>query len=337
MIENARLNRPGRRTGDAASRHRPGLGRPAPPAARCRTAVRHSPISPPQRSGPPHRRRLLRFRRTGRRRDRHRAGRRVGQGRRRRPDHVGGAGVAADHLVRGRRATAAPRRAHERVRLPVDAGEQVRDLLLRAARRGGAELRYVNAGHNPPYSPAAAGIDRRLGVPEIEELTVGGTVVGMFPEMVYEEATVELRAGDVLLAFTDGVPEAHNPEDEEFGEERLQELLRRRPRTCRPTGSARGLSAGDDRLDSRRGAVRRSHLRRDEGSLTTAEGSIQRQEPRVGLEPHAFAVEFTVPYPPPAAALRTARRCRTTPRNSFVPSGSVRSRPLARLEPSLAW
>ena len=48
----------------------------------------------------------------------------------------------------------------------------------------------------------------------------------MFPEMGYEEATVELHPGDVLFVFTDGVPEAHNPEDEEFGEERLQQLLR---------------------------------------------------------------------------------------------------------------
>ena len=45
--------------------------------------------------------------------DRHRAGRRVGKRRRRRLDHVGGAGVAADHLVRGRRAAATPRRANE--------------------------------------------------------------------------------------------------------------------------------------------------------------------------------------------------------------------------------
>jgi sigma-B regulation protein RsbU (phosphoserine phosphatase) len=48
----------------------------------------------------------------------------------------------------------------------------------------------------------------------------------MFPEMRYEEATVALCSGDILLAFTDGVPEAHNPENEEFGEERLQQLLR---------------------------------------------------------------------------------------------------------------
>jgi sigma-B regulation protein RsbU (phosphoserine phosphatase) len=89
------------------------------------------------------------------------------------------------------------------------------------------QLRYVNAGHNPPYL-LRAGWRSTAGSapPEIEELSTGGTVVGMFPEMEYEEATVELCPGDVLLAFTDGVPEAHNPENEEFGEERLQQLLR---------------------------------------------------------------------------------------------------------------
>jgi putative ABC transport system permease protein len=91
----------------------------------------------------------------------------------------------------------------------------------------GRYLRYVNAGHNAPYLLRAS---RRSTAgsapPEIEELSTGGTVVGMFPEVEYEEATVELCCGDVLLAFTDGVPEAHNPENEEFGEERLQQLLR---------------------------------------------------------------------------------------------------------------
>jgi len=88
-------------------------------------------------------------------------------------------------------------------------------------------LRFVNAGHNAPYL-LRAGWRSTAGsaLPEIEELSTGGTVVGMFPEMEYEEATVELCPGDVLLAFTDGVPEAHNPENEEFGEERLQQLLR---------------------------------------------------------------------------------------------------------------
>ncbi|HEU4939900.1 MAG TPA: SpoIIE family protein phosphatase, partial [Vicinamibacterales bacterium] len=87
-------------------------------------------------------------------------------------------------------------------------------------------LRYVNAGHNAPYLFRAGRRSTADGASDIEQLTVGGTVVGMFPEMSYEEATVELYPGDVLLAFTDGVPEAHNPESEEFGEERLQQLLR---------------------------------------------------------------------------------------------------------------
>jgi sigma-B regulation protein RsbU (phosphoserine phosphatase) len=91
----------------------------------------------------------------------------------------------------------------------------------------GRQLRYVNAGHNAPYlvrAGRASAADPASA--EIEQLSVGGTVVGMFPEMGYEEATVELHPGDVLFVFTDGVPEAHNPEDEEFGEERLQQLLR---------------------------------------------------------------------------------------------------------------
>ena len=88
-------------------------------------------------------------------------------------------------------------------------------------------LRYVNAGHNAPYLFRADRPSTADGASsDIEQLTVGGTVIGMFPEMDYEEATVELCPGDVLLAFTDGVPEAHNPEQEEFGEERLQQLLR---------------------------------------------------------------------------------------------------------------
>jgi phosphoserine phosphatase RsbU/P len=81
------------------------------------------------------------------------------------------------------------------------------------------ELRYVNAGHNPPYLLRAAA--------EIEELPAGGTVIGMFPQASYEEARTGLQPGDVLVIFTDGVTEALNPGEEEFGEERLKDLLRR--------------------------------------------------------------------------------------------------------------
>jgi predicted permease len=85
------------------------------------------------------------------------------------------------------------------------------------------QLRYVNAGHNPPYLLRTAG---EAAAPEIRELSIGGTVLGLFPQMAYEEATVDLKSGDVLVAFTDGVTEALNVAEEEFGEERLKTLLR---------------------------------------------------------------------------------------------------------------
>jgi putative ABC transport system permease protein len=89
------------------------------------------------------------------------------------------------------------------------------------------QLRYVNAGHNPPYLVRArksAGATSDTNAP-VEELTTGGAVVGMLPGMSYEEATVDLCTGDVLLAYTDGVTEAHDPDNVEFGEERLKTLL----------------------------------------------------------------------------------------------------------------
>jgi len=82
------------------------------------------------------------------------------------------------------------------------------------------ELRYVNAGHNPPYLLRVTG-----GDPTMEELPAGGTVIGLFPKAEYEENSIVLNSGDLLAVFTDGVPEALNPADEEFGEERLKSLL----------------------------------------------------------------------------------------------------------------
>jgi predicted permease len=90
------------------------------------------------------------------------------------------------------------------------------------------ELRYVNAGHNPPYLLRACNSPPHVtSQATIEELDTGGTVIGMFPDPEYEEAVVELCPGDVLLAFTDGVTEALNPGQVEFGASRLRSLLYR--------------------------------------------------------------------------------------------------------------
>ena len=90
----------------------------------------------------------------------------------------------------------------------------------------GKQLRYVNAGHNPPWLFRPTGSDGHTArsYARIAELNVGGTFVGMFPEPEYEEGVIELESGDVVFAFTDGVPEALNTEQEEFGEERLHVL-----------------------------------------------------------------------------------------------------------------
>ena len=79
-------------------------------------------------------------------------------------------------------------------------------------------LSYTNAGHLPP-------ILMRDG--HAQRLEVTGTVVGAFPSAAYEEKSLELRRGDLLVAFTDGMVEPENEYGEAFGEERLVDLLKR--------------------------------------------------------------------------------------------------------------
>lgn len=80
-------------------------------------------------------------------------------------------------------------------------------------------LRYTNAGHNPPLVWRATG--------EFERLECGGTVVGLFADTAYDQAAVPLYRGDLFVAFTDGLLEAHNPLGEEFGEERILTVVQR--------------------------------------------------------------------------------------------------------------
>jgi sigma-B regulation protein RsbU (phosphoserine phosphatase) len=82
-------------------------------------------------------------------------------------------------------------------------------------------LRYSNAGHNPPLLFC----NERKDGERVRKLGVGGTVLGIFCDTEFEEEEIELRSGDTLVAFTDGLIEARNPLGEEFGEDRLIEVL----------------------------------------------------------------------------------------------------------------
>ncbi|GEM_PF-1107064 len=82
-------------------------------------------------------------------------------------------------------------------------------------------LRYTNAGHNPPLLVRAV----EKGGGRVEKLDKGGTVLGLFCDVEYEEGELHLESGDALVAFTDGLVEARNPSGEEFGEERLIQTL----------------------------------------------------------------------------------------------------------------
>lgn len=122
-------------------------------------------------------------------------------------------------------------------------------------------LTFVNAGHNPPlllhagrsggrdggflleharypsYGRAPAVIEQRMTLRaaksslaleedvRVMRLEAGGPVIGFFEDCVYEEGVVSLRSGDVLVTYSDGLTEAFNPDGEEFGEQRLSDIL----------------------------------------------------------------------------------------------------------------
>ncbi len=77
---------------------------------------------------------------------------------------------------------------------------------------------YCNAGHNPPVLMRK---DK-----SIEFLENGGTVLGFMPNLNYTQTAIPIHPGDYLCLYTDGVTELQNDNDEEFGEERLIEVLK---------------------------------------------------------------------------------------------------------------
>jgi sigma-B regulation protein RsbU (phosphoserine phosphatase) len=85
-------------------------------------------------------------------------------------------------------------------------------------------LVYINAGHEPPLLIGNGEVKARLNPT--------GPAVGLLPGLDFSFGQVEMASGDILLAFTDGVPDARDPAGQFFGEENLHELLRL------PAGSA---------------------------------------------------------------------------------------------------
>ena len=75
---------------------------------------------------------------------------------------------------------------------------------------------YVNAGHNPPML-----FRDKQGCWEVIRLDVGRTVVGLIETFPYQQASVTMAPGDTLVAFTDGISEAMNRSDDEWGEAAL--------------------------------------------------------------------------------------------------------------------
>lgn len=85
-------------------------------------------------------------------------------------------------------------------------------------------MRYLDAGHNPPFVLRASGL---------EALPASAIPLGMMAGTTYAESELRMHAGDALVVYSDGLTEARNAEDEEFGTDRLRALMPR----------LRGLSA----------------------------------------------------------------------------------------------
>jgi sigma-B regulation protein RsbU (phosphoserine phosphatase) len=84
----------------------------------------------------------------------------------------------------------------------------------------GGELSFANAGHNPPIVVRSSG--------ESEMLEGGGPVLGVLSIAPYREERLPLGSGDLLAIYSDGVTEATNTSGEEYGEQRLIDVLQSR-------------------------------------------------------------------------------------------------------------
>ena len=92
-------------------------------------------------------------------------------------------------------------------------------------------LTFANAGHHAPILVRADG--------RVERLAAGGPVLGVFPDAVYRQHRIPIGPGDRLVLFTDGISEAQDAGDQEFGEDRLVDLAREHRACSAPALQAR--------------------------------------------------------------------------------------------------
>ncbi len=78
--------------------------------------------------------------------------------------------------------------------------------------------RYISAGHNTAWL-----FRSRTG--DLQDLPSGGLPLGMLPRTSYQAASVEITPGDILVVYSDGLTDAENPKGEEWGEQRVRELI----------------------------------------------------------------------------------------------------------------
>ncbi|MBD3868115.1 MAG: PP2C family protein-serine/threonine phosphatase [Acidobacteria bacterium] len=82
---------------------------------------------------------------------------------------------------------------------------------------GSGHIRYLNAGHNPPF--VVRGSDR------VEDLPASSFPLGMLPIATYEEGVLDMEPGELLLIYSDGLSEATNSKGEEFSPQRIRNMM----------------------------------------------------------------------------------------------------------------
>ncbi|MGA8027091.1 MAG: PP2C family protein-serine/threonine phosphatase [Bryobacteraceae bacterium] len=101
-------------------------------------------------------------------------------------------------------------------------------------------LTYVNAGHNAPIV-----LHKQHSRRECVRLKTGGPPVGLFPQAKYDSGEIDLQPGDLIVLFTDGMSEAMNAAEEEWGECRLIGEVVNSPCGC-PAEAVEALFRGAD-------------------------------------------------------------------------------------------